>query len=243
MNSERWCLVTGAAKRIGRMIALTLADAGWNIIIHYNTSKTEGIELSQIINVKGRKTHLVQLDLMDTQAVSNFIPQLIEQNIHPLALVNNASLFEPDTFDQDGSQHKAINVTAVKLLSESFFKARPADSGVLPVIVNMLDADPSKPNFNSYNASRREADALTTKLAIEFAPDIRVNGVALGPIIPSPRESTKHFHELLLSTPLTRPIPPEAVATTVHFLVENSSITGAIVPVDDGMHLKVASPK
>ncbi len=233
-----WALITGAARRIGRVTALALAEAGWNIVIHYKTSRAEAEQLAEDIKAKGRNAYLVAADLADAESASHLIPRLVAELGSLAALINNASLFEPDARDPDGARHQTMNVAAPRLLSKALYSAAAGTHGTLPVIVNLLDADPSKPHFASYNRSKIALAEMTRDLALRFAPKVRVNGVALGAILPSPRESPEHFSALVKSSPLALPITPEAVASTIRFLLENNAITGVIIPVDGGAHFK-----
>lgn len=234
---SKWVLVTGAARRLGRTIALELAAAGWDIVVHYHTSCTEAENLAKEIQGIGRAACLAEIDLLNTKLVENLIPSLTREIGSISALVNNASLFEPDHLRPDAGRHNVINVEAPRILSESFRGALPP--GQAGVIVNLLDADPSKPEFDAYNASKKTLEAMTIQTARNFAPHIRVNGVAPGPVVRGPRESAEHFlKRSTASRLLDVPTTPEAVASAVRFLVENSCVTGEIIHVDGGSHLK-----
>lgn len=228
-------LVTGAAQRLGRVIALELAASGLDIIIHYNRSEKQAQSLAKKIRALGRKAWLAPLDLEKTPLVKKFIPALVKKYGPLSVLVNNASLFLPDRMEKTGRRHKIINFDAPKILSESFYKQVPGRDGV---IINLLDATPSEPAFSRYNASKKNLRALTLKQALRLAPHLRVNGVAPGPVLPNPRQTPEHFRKLVAATPRKSCITPDDIARTVRFLVENTSITGAIVPVDGGAHFK-----
>jgi short-subunit dehydrogenase len=236
---SRWVLITGAARRIGRAIVLECARAGWDIIVHYHTSQQDAETLAHAIRGMGRKVQLAKLDLADADAVAACIPQLIAETGSIDALVNNASLFEPDALDATGSRHWAVNVTAPQILNEAFYNAHKHQyTSPAPSIINVLDADPSKPQFTHYNRSKRELETLTLGMAKKLAPHVRVNGVALGAIIPSPRESAEHFNKLIASSPLGVTITAQSVAETIVFMMSNPAMTGAIIPIDGGLHLK-----
>lgn len=231
-RTEKWAFVTGAARRIGRAIALELASAGWNIIVHYNASHGDAVKTAKQIKTLGRKAHLAELDLADLPRVKQLIPALVRELGPIAALVNNAALFMPDRVS--GSEtHAKVNLEAPRILSEAF--RRQARKGA---IVHILDADPSAPGFSRYNANKKKLQRLTRDMAAHFAPDLRVNGVALGPILRNPRQSRQHFNRLVAKTPLGKRIAPEDVARAVRFLVETASITGAIIPLNGGASLK-----
>lgn len=230
-----WVLVTGAARRIGRAIALKLAAEGWDIILHYHHSAEEAEQTAEEITTLGRQVVLAEIDLARTDHVTKLIPSLVAE-LGPLAaLVNNASIFELDTKDPDGSLHMAINAEAPRLLSESFYQQVP--EGQTGAIVNILDGVPPEKGLNAYSASKKALAAYTLTSAKNFAPRLRVNGVAPGPIIRNTRQSEQHFQAQIDSTPLKRTIAPEDIAHTVHFLLSASAITGEILHVDGGKHL------
>ncbi|MDD5586766.1 MAG: SDR family oxidoreductase [Alphaproteobacteria bacterium] len=231
-------LVTGAAKRIGRAIALEMAKAGWDVVVHCHTSLAEAEETAKAIQDMGRKAHIVQTDLADSRAVNGLIPS-IPAEFGPLtALINNASLFECDENDPGGARHQAVNFEAPRLLSEQFLAQLPP--GTTGAIVNLLDATPIPETFGAYLASKEGLRKATLDMARSMAPRARVNAVAPGPTMRNPRETRAHFERLAAATPLGLEIPPQAVAATILFLIENPFITGEILHVDGGAHLSLA---
>lgn len=222
-----YVLVTGAAKRIGRVIALNLARAGYDIAAHFNTSKTEAESLADEIREIGRKACLIQADLADAEAVERLIPAVNSEVGIVKALVNNASLFERDEDDADGSRHMQINRDAPCRLIEMFAAQLPDDGG--GAVVNVLDSGGTHPHFTAYDASKQALHDATLELAYELAPRVRVNGVALGYVIPNPRESQAHFDGMVAESLLRTAATPENVADTVRFLIENPAITGEVI--------------
>lgn len=239
MKGKGLLLVTGAAKRIGREIAIHGAKTGWDVVIHCNTSLNEAEDTAAAIRALRRNAYVIQADLTDPTATDALIPS-ITRKIGPLtALVNNASLFERDLYDPDGARHNQINFKAPCVLAEQLFRERPNDTG--KAIVNMLDAGPVPKIFSSYLASKEKLRAATFDMAKRMAPHTRVNAVALGPTLINPRESREHFDKLVASTPLGIEIPAQAVAASVLFLIENPAITGEVLNVDGGAHLPGSS--
>lgn len=230
-----FALVTGAARRIGRAIALQLAADGFDIIVHYNRSAHEAASLADEIIALGRKAVLAEIDLAKSDHVVRLIPSLTAELGPLVALVNNASLFELDKTDPDGRLHWAVNFEAPRLLSETFY-AQIAE-GRTGAIANILDSVPPEENLTSYNKSKQELRAQTIALAKQFAPRVRVNGVAPGPILPNARQSTQHFQKQIDATLLQIQIMPEDIARAVAFLLASSAITGQILAVDGGFHL------
>lgn len=226
-------LITGAAIRVGRVIALTLARAGWDITIHYNTSQDDAETLAREIEGMGRRAAVIQANLENRHEVEWLIPP---DGAAPLtALVNNASLFEHDGQDPDGSRHNMVNNEAPRILTERLLQQLPPNT--LGAVVNMLDNTPIPPIMSAYAASRARLAQDIAAQAKVYALHVRVNAVALGPTLISPRQSPAHFEKLVASTPLGQPSSPEAAAHAVQFLLENPAITGEILHVDSGMHL------
>lgn len=233
-----WALITGAAKRIGRAIALDLARAGWNIIVHYHTSQADALALAEDIRSLGSEACLAEIDLTQGKMLPKFVATLADTFSSFQVLVNNAGLFEKDCDDPTGQKHWAINYEAPRILNEAFgtLEAKPFPR----MIVNILDADPSKAPFSAYNKSKIALHDLTLKHALQLAPGTRVHGIGLGPVIPSPRESLEHFAMMVNHSPLKRQAFPEDVARAVRFLIETPSMTGNILWLDGGLHLTKA---
>jgi NAD(P)-dependent dehydrogenase (short-subunit alcohol dehydrogenase family) len=222
-ENNRWALVTGAGKRIGRAIALDLAAHGWDIIVHYHRSADDAQKVAEEIQQLGRSACLAEIDLSDAKMAENLIPSLAEEIGMIDALINNASLFEPDPNDPDGARHWALNADAPRLLSKAFRDHLPSTER--GVIVNLLDSSPRAPEFTAYNRSKDFLTDMTGNMAKSFAPQVRVNGVAPAFVLPSPRQSEEAFRKLgrdKLST-------PEQVATAVRRLLETPGANGEIV--------------
>ncbi|MDD3029321.1 MAG: SDR family NAD(P)-dependent oxidoreductase [Alphaproteobacteria bacterium] len=221
----RLALVTGAAKRIGRAIAMDLASHGWDIVVHYNRSAEEAKTLANDIQAMGQNAFLAEIDLANGALADQLIPALVKE-LGPLnALVNNAALFEPDEQDPDGSRHQAINVDAPRLLSKSYRNNLPAKAK--GVIINILDATPLPPSFNAYGRSKAALKEMTLNMARSFAPSLRVNGVAPMYVLPSPRQTEESFRAMAKG----RLALPEDVASAVRKLIEMPDSTGLIVTV------------
>jgi NAD(P)-dependent dehydrogenase (short-subunit alcohol dehydrogenase family) len=232
-------LVTGAAKRIGRSLCLACARAGADIFIHYGTSEPEARQLQQEIHALGPQAWLLQTDLSHADEV----PRLVEQavRIRPLdALVNNASIFEDltaqTTTREDWDRHLAVNLTAPFLLSQAF--ARQLSEGKRGSIVNLLDWRALRPGADHfpYSVSKSALAALTKSLAVALAPQVTVNGLALGAILP-PTDGNPNPN-ILKNIPAGHWGSLEDVENALLFLLTKGSyITGEIIHVDGGRHL------
>ena len=240
-------LITGAAKRVGRAIALELAQAGYDIALHFRESAKEAEMLAGEIAAFGRRTALVQADLENEAAVETMLPNAIAQLGPVTALVNNASLFVRDEVSDvtraGWDRQMAVNLRAPFVLTQQFARLLPADAE--GAVINMLDQRVWNytPHFISYTVSKAGLWTLTQTLALALAPRIRVNGVGPGPILPNENQSAEQFHTHWSSLPLQRKIDPADVARTVRFLVESPALTGQMIAVDGGEHLAWAQPK
>ena len=233
---SEWALVTGAARRIGRAIALEMAARGWNVAVHYRTSRIDAEKTAGDIRALGREACLAEIDLANGGAVARLIPALAEE-IGPLAaLVNNASLFESDSRAPAGDLLNAVNFEAPRILGETFRAQVP--HGKQGAIVNIVDDTPPEAGFDAYARSKRALRDMTVEMALRFAPHVRVNGISPGSILPSTKQSQEHFRKLVAASPMRAEIPPQAIAAAVRFLIESPAITGEILHVDGGAHLR-----
>lgn len=232
-------LITGAALRIGRSLALAVAQAGGDVVIHYGKSQKEAESLKLEIQAAGRKAFILQADLTDPAQVVDLIPRAWKYA--PIfALVNNASVFEPigweDTSLEQWNLAMMVNLTAPFLLSQAF--ARSVEPGGDGRIVNLIDWRGLRPGPDHlpYTISNSALAALTHSLAIALAPRIIVNGLALGAILaPSNGAPTKVNLDLI---PAHRWANLEEVGQALIFLLDGPAyITGEIIHIDGGRHL------
>ena len=237
-------LVTGGGKRIGRAICLTLADAGFDVVVHYNSSADAAEAVADEVRALGRRAAVVRADLSDEAQVRAVIPAAV-QALGPLAvLINNASIFEDDrvgSLDRASwDAHVETNLRAPIVLAETF--AAQAPDGAC--IVNLLDQRVLKPDprFFSYALSRNGLWWATQTLAQALAPRIRVNGVGPGPTLASIHQTPEDFAAEARNVPLQRAGSPEAVAEAVRFLVGAELVTGQMIAVDGGQHLAWRTP-
>ncbi|WP_265287196.1 SDR family oxidoreductase [Verminephrobacter eiseniae] len=243
----RTVLVTGAARRLGRSIALALAAAGWQVAVHYRSSAQEAMEtVAECEGLSGASASF-RADFQDEAAVRALVPRVVRHFGRLDALVNSASVFEHDSAASFGfaalEKHLRSNTGAPVLLAQALHQhilARAAaDEQAQGVVVNLLDQKlwNTNPDFISYTLSKAALEAAGNMLALALAPHVRVVGVAPGLTLTSALLSAQKFAQLHRLSPLGRSSTPGDVAAAVLFALENRSITGTTLLVDGGQHL------
>ena len=240
-NKNANVLITGAAHRIGRTIAMDLAAHGFGVAVHYNASADGAQEVVQAITDEGGRAVAVQAELADEEQVKRLIP-IATKALGPLTvLVNNASLFENDTVNdatrESWDKHLDVNLRAPFVLSQMFAEQLPEDQD--GNIINLLDQRVWNltPFFMSYTVSKAGLWTLTQTLAMALAPQIRVNAVGPGPTIRNERQSEEDFARQWGETPLERRVMPQDIADAVRFIINAPSMTGQMIAMDGGQHL------
>jgi pteridine reductase len=232
-------LITGSARRVGRLFALGCAQAGADIIIHHGHSPEEAAETRDEIEAAGRRAWILASDLDKPAEVSKLVSRANE--LSPLyALVNSAAIFESHSLEKttltDWERHLAINLTAPFLLSQDFAQQLP-DNGE-GRIVNILDWRALRPGADHfpYTISKSALAALTRSLAVALAPRISVNGLALGAVLPPADRGASP--DIIKNVPLGRWSEAQEVQQALVFLLAGPAyITGEIIHVDGGRHL------
>lgn len=231
--------ITGAARRIGALLASTAARAGADLVLHHNRSSSEAQDLAGEISQMGHMVTTVSADFSDPHRISEFGQSVFAQNQVDI-LINNASIFESVSFqetDLDAWQrHMNINLTVPFLLSQAFALSLPAEKKGR--IINIVDWRALRPGADHfpYTISKAGLAALTSAMAAALAPQISVNAVALGAILP-PSDGTK-AEKFLKHIPSGRLATPEEVSQTFLFLMSGPEyITGEIIYLDGGRHL------
>ena len=243
-TSVRTVLVTGAARRLGREIALALAAGGWQVAVHYRDSADEAQQTVAECTALApdRRFAPFQAELADEQATRALVPRVVAAFGALDAVVNSASLFEHDTaqtFGHAALQAHLLPNTAAPVLLAQALHAHLAERGADGAVVNLLDQKLWNPNpdFFSYTLSKAALHAATTLLAQALAPRLRVVGVAPGLTMTSHMLTQERFEQLHRLSPLGRSSTPQDVAAAVRFALENRSITGTTLLVDGGQHL------
>ena len=232
-------IITGGARRIGRVISETLALAGWDIALHYHSSRNQAEDLAKHITDQGRRCKTYQADLGDHEELPKLIDQVFEEMGGASLLVNNASIFTGGTFLETEpaclAGNFAINLQAPLLLTQAF--ARRVESGQ---IVNIIDTriERTVTDHFAYTLSKNALWEMTKMTAKELAPNIRVNAVCPGLILPAASEDESVFESIIPKVPLKRQGKMQDVADAVRFLAESDFITGQAIFVDGGEHLR-----
>jgi NAD(P)-dependent dehydrogenase (short-subunit alcohol dehydrogenase family) len=241
LDTNRVALVTGAARRIGRAIALDLAGCGYDIAVHYRNSLTDAEALASAIRANGRRAAVVHADLGDIGSVLGLIPAVSAALGPPVCLINNASEFENDTAADmtpaSWVRHLDTNLKAPVFLAQALAAQLPA--GAEGNVINIIDQRVWKPTpeFFSYSVSKAGLWSATRMLAQALAPRIRVNGVGPGPVLQSVHQSEDEFADEQASTLLKRGATPEEIAAAVRFILQTPSMTGQMIALDGGQHL------
>ncbi len=237
-------LVTGGAKRLGRAIVLALAQAGFDIALHYNTSRDAAQKTGADVRALGRRVVLLQADLADEVQAGRLVRDATDQ-VGPLGvLVNNASRFDRDEWHdvtrESWEAHMGANLRTPFVLIQGFAQALPADAE--GVVINMIDQRvwSLTPHFVSYTISKAGLWALTQTMALALAPRIRVNAIGPGPALPSPRQTDALFARQSASVPLGHGTSPAEVARAVMMILGLPAMTGQMVALDGGQHLQWA---
>jgi NAD(P)-dependent dehydrogenase (short-subunit alcohol dehydrogenase family) len=240
-GGARVALVTGAARRIGRAIALGMAQTGWDIAVHYRHSQAEAEEVAQAIRQLGRRAVLLQADLSDESQVAALPRDAVDALGRLDCIVNNASLFEydkPAAFSPALlASHMQCNVAAPLLLAQQLHALTP--DGSQAVVINLLDQKlyNLNPDFLSYTLSKAALHTATTLLAQALAPRLRVVGVAPGITLVSGDQTGDGFARAHQATPLRRSSTPQDIVEAVCYAASARALTGTTLLVDGGQHL------
>jgi NAD(P)-dependent dehydrogenase (short-subunit alcohol dehydrogenase family) len=248
-------LVTGAAKRLGRAIALELAAQGHDVAVHYNGSADAAEATCEEIRATGVKATALQADLLDEDAVQGLMARAVDALGPVDTLINNASIFEYDTIEtatrESWDRHLGSNLRAPFVLTQALAAQLPdpdTDANGEPVarglIINMIDQRVHKltPEFMTYTIAKMGLWALTRTSAQALAPKARVNAIGPGPTMQGGRQSAEHFAKQRAATILERGADPDAICEALRYFTTAKSVTGQLICVDGGQHLGWETP-
>jgi NAD(P)-dependent dehydrogenase (short-subunit alcohol dehydrogenase family) len=248
-------LITGAAKRLGRAMALELAAQGHDIAVHYNGSADAAEDTCAEIRALGVKAVAVQADLLDEDAIAALVPRATDALGPVEVLINNASIFEHDTIETatraSWDRHIGSNLRAPFVLTQALAAQLPdpdTDAGGEPVarglVINMVDQRVHKltPEFMTYTIAKMGLWAFTRTAAQALAPKARVNAIGPGPTMQGGRQSAEHFAKQRAATILERGADPQAICDALRYFLTAKSVTGQLICVDGGQHLAWETP-
>ena len=244
-------IVTGAANRLGKAMALHLADLGYNVVVHYMASSKEAEEVVSLIKYKGRKAVSIQADLLNPKVVEELIPNAVKAiggNLN--VLINNASIFEYDNLNtstlESWQRHIGSNLQAHFFLTQAFSRQVPdisLDENNEPishaVAINMIDQRVKKlnPEFMTYTISKMGLWAFTQTAAQALAPKVRVNAIGPGPTLKAAEQSEKNFLKQRSGVILERGSNIRDIVKAMEYIINAPAVTGQIFCVDGGQHL------
>lgn len=237
--SQQTALITGGAKRIGAAIAKSLAQEGINLVLHYRASAEEATQLAAELSQYDVQIDLVQADLLDRVSVEAMVATIKEKIGDIDILINNASMFNKEDLFSLNPQNLWDNIQVHALhpflLTQAFFSKESTHGNV----INFLDTRIYGYDYEHvpYHLSKKMLHSFTKMLAFELAPNVRVNAIAPGPILPPINGNADRVAKVTAQTPLQRFGSPDNVTQTVLFFLKNDFITGQVICVDGGFHL------
>jgi NAD(P)-dependent dehydrogenase (short-subunit alcohol dehydrogenase family) len=241
MAARGAALVTGGARRIGRVLAASAAEAGYDVAIHVRGEGDEADAAAGEVRARGRKATILACDLRKESATVALVGEA-EAELGPVTLlVNCASVFEEDAFSDmnraSWDAHMETNLRAPLVLAQAFARRLPADREGL--IVNILDQRVLRPgpDFFSYSLSKAALWDATRMLAQALAPRIRVNGIGPGPTLASIHQDAGAFEAEVRGTLLGRAVAPAEIGAALRYLIDARAVTGQLIAVDSGQHL------
>ncbi|MGF6858076.1 SDR family oxidoreductase [Paraburkholderia sp. CI3] len=246
-ETPRVVLITGAARRIGRALALGFAARGWDVAVHYGASREDADEVVAQIVALGRRAVALHAELGDEAQVARLLPDCAAALGRPSCIVNNASRFEEDTARDVGYELllklTAMNVGAPLVLARMLYDATPdaalRDESQRGVVINVLDQKlyNMNPDYLSYTLSKAALQTATVALAQALAPKLRVVGLAPGLTMQSGDQTQHGFEAAHRMTPLGRASRPEDIVAAALYLADAAGVTGTTLVVDGGQHL------
>ena len=236
-------LITGAAKRIGKEMALSFFNKGWDIVIHYNSSKEEAEALADQMNSeRNNSAMLIQANLDNASEVEMLVEKILSKNGSIDALINNASTFYPTpigTFSEENwNALMGSNLKAPLFLIQSFYKELEKNKGFI-INVTDINVDRALVNHSIYLAAKSGLQTLTKSLAKELAPNIRVNAIAPGAILEPPNTdwTAEQKNNIINAVPMRRMGTEKDIVDAAIYLSEAEYVTGQILNIDGGKSL------
>lgn len=250
-GGNKAALVTGGAKRLGKAIAIALAKRGFDLAVHYNTSKKEAESIAATLSTLGINVVLLQGNLLEHEETVGLIDKAREGLAKPLnLLINNASIFCNDSIHSatltNWDKHFSSNLRAPFFLTQAFAGQVPdeeIDENGEPIakglVINMVDQRVLKPTsqFATYTLAKMGLWSFTQTAAITLAPRIRVNAIGPGPTIKTDFQTEEHFSNQRSNTILGRGSNPQDIVGAINYFIDSPSVTGQLICTDSGQHL------
>jgi pteridine reductase len=240
-SESKLALVTGAGVRLGRASAIKLAENGYDVVVHYNRSSKPAEETSELVRATGRQAHLVQADLSTQEGVKKLAEATGSVSPRLDVLVNNASIFYPTKSPEDWIEHwdrfHMVNLKSPFLLTMELLPQLREAKGCVVNIVDIWARFPLR-RFLPYSVAKSGLEAMTKCLALELAPDVRVNGVSPGAALPPPN-SDDSMDKMLSQVPMQRYGGGESIAEAVEYFARAGYVTGQILAVDGGRSINL----
>lgn len=230
-------LITGGSERIGKSIALSFAEKGFDIAIHYSRSETKAEGAKLEIENEGVRCLIFKNDFSDPSQVKSLVTDVFKE-LNLFCIVNNASVFEPSSLKESNYTEFEntfnINFFAPFILTREFAK-----NVLKGHIINILDTKISQNKTEHFNylLTKKFLQSFTEMSAVQLAPGIRVNGIALGPILPPPGKDVNYLKEVASKTPIGIPGSLKDIGDTIKYFIDNEYVTGQIIYLDGGENL------
>ena len=254
-NPNGAALVTGAAKRLGRAMALSLAERGHDIAVHYSGSQSDAEQTAEACRKFGVRAETFQADLLDADDTASLVPNVLDAFGSLSILINNASIFEYDTLETatqtSWARHIDSNLRAPLFLTQAFAEHVPdghCDENNEPLatglVINMIDQRVRKltPEFMTYTIAKMGLWAFTQTASRALAPRIRVNAIGPGPTMQGSRQTAEHFAAQRSGTVLKRGSSPKGIVQAMNYFIDADDVTGQLLCVDGGQHLAWQTP-
>lgn len=250
-------LVTGGGKRLGRAMALYLAERGLDVVVHYNSSEAEAESVVHDVRALGRKSEAVQADLTLEDDMQRLVSDAsVAIGSHLTVLVNSASIFEYDNIEtatrESWDMHLESNLRAPFVLTQNFAAQAPEPEVGGPfeeptaraMVVNMIDQRVRKltPEFMTYTIAKMGLWALTRTSAQALAPKVRVNAIGPGPTMQGVRQSDRHFADQRRATIMNRGADASDITHALGYFLDAPAVTGQLLCIDGGQHLGWQTP-
>ena len=237
---EKIALVTGSAVRVGREISLHLAQKGWNLALHYNSSKNNVTILEAELKSKypDQRFYSFQANLSSVEQTKILVKNIITHFGRLDLLVNNAAIFEPSSFKETTidllNRHWEIDSRAPFILMNEYANLSPKG-----LIINMVDSriTNNKTDYFAYSIAKKSLQEMTRMAALELAPAFRINSIAPGPLLPPVDKNEGYLQKIASKMPMKEPVGMKIVMQSIDFIIANENMTGQLIFCDSGENL------